>query len=289
MTAAGLILVSFTPGLFWLWFFLRLDKIRPEPRRLIALTFLLGCVATVPAGLGNYLFGAERLLDAGLGREPELVSVVTAMLLVVGPVEELCKFGAVRLGAYRSLYFDEPMDGLVYAAAASLGFASLENFTYVLMYGPAVMLLRAPLSTVAHLVFGSIWGQALGQYHSGGKRLPRLIAALALAAAAHALFNVLVFTFVPAALLLVLFGGIWAYWAFRRGQTRSPFRYRRNYPRVRCERCNAPGLLRHRFCTACGAPRAEGRRAALLCSRCSFPNRPAAAFCSGCGDQLLRR
>ena len=73
------------------------------------------------------------------------------MLLVVGPVEEFSKFAVVRLKAYRSLYFDEPMDGLVYAAAASLGFASLENVLYVVDFGPEVMIVRAPVSTVAHL------------------------------------------------------------------------------------------------------------------------------------------
>ena len=83
------------------------------------------------------------------------------MTFVVGPVEELCKFAAVRLGPYRSLYFDEPVDGLVYASAASLGFASLENLFYVLEYGPEVMI-APPLSTVGHLVF--VWGFALGQY-----------------------------------------------------------------------------------------------------------------------------
>ena len=287
MTAAGLILISFTPGFFWLWFFLRLDKIRPAPRRLIALTFLLGCVATLPAGLISYIFGADSLLDG----TPELVSVVTAMLLVVGPVEELCKFGAVRLGSYRSLYFDEPMDGLVYAAAASLGFASLENLIYVLAYGPSVMLVRAPVSTVAHLVFGSIWGQALGQhYGSGGKRLPRLIVSLALAAGVHALFNVLIFAFIPAALALVVFGAIWSYRAFRRGQRISPFRYRRNYPRVPCESCGEPVILLNRFCTACGVPLSAGRRFTVyICSHCGNFNRPDASFCTACGDQLLKR
>ncbi len=293
----GLILAAFAPGLFWLWFFLRLDRIRPEPRRLIALTFLLGCVATLPAGLGNYLFGAEALLDGGLSGAPELISVVTAML-VVGPVEELCKFGAVRLGAYRSLYFDEPADGLVYAATASLGFASLENLIYVLDYGPAVMLARAPISTLAHLVFGSIWGQALGQYYAsaGSQRLPwlkrllPLICSLALAAGAHALFNVMIFVFVPAALALVLAGAIWAYRAFRQGQRSSPFRLRRNYPRVSCPRCGKPGLLLHRFCSSCGvsAPRPAARQA-LLCSHCGNSNRPDASYCTRCGDQLLRR
>ena len=146
---------------FWLWFFLRQDKIRPEPHRLIAITFLLGCISTIPAAIGNFVFGADSLLEGS----PALLSVVTAMTFVVGPVEELCKFGAVRLGPYRSLYFDEAVDGLVYAFAASLGFASLENLFYVFQYGPEVMLLRAPLSTVGHLVFGSIWGNALGHYY----------------------------------------------------------------------------------------------------------------------------
>ncbi len=281
----SLILASFTPGFFWLWFFLRLDKIRPEPRRLIALTFLLGCVSTIPAGLGNYFFGAHALLDGA----PELLSIVPAMLLVVGPVEELCKFGAVRLGAYRSLYFDEPVDGLVYASAASLGFASLENLIYILEYGPTVMLARAPISTVAHLVFGSIWGQALGQYYvSDGQRRALLLGSLALAAGAHALFNVMVFAFPLGAIALTVLGGIWVYRTFRRGQLTSPFRFRRNYPRVQCENCGQPVIVLNRFCTNCGAPRHLGR-GAIICSHCRNPNRTDASFCTGCGDQLLRR
>ena len=59
------------------------------------------------------------------------------------------------------------MDGLVYAAAASLGFASLENLMYVLAFGPWVMVLRAPLSTLAHVIFGSFWGFPLGRKNSG--------------------------------------------------------------------------------------------------------------------------
>ena len=280
----SLILLSFTPGIFWLWFFLRQDKIRPEPRRLIALTFLLGCVSTIPAGLGNYLFGADALLEGS----PHLLSVVTAMTFVVGPVEELCKFAAVRLGPYRSLYFDEPVDGLVYASAASLGFASLENLFYVLDYGPEVMLVRAPLSTVGHLVFGSIWGYALGQYYvSGGRRRSFLFGSLAMAAGAHALFNVFVFSFPFGALALTVLGGIWSYQAIRRGQKFSPFRFRRNFPRVLCENCGNFVSTFNRFCTKCGTPRPSGR-GSLICSNCDTYNQADAAFCTGCGDQLMK-
>ena len=279
----GLMLVSFTPGLFWLWFFLRQDQIRPEPHRLIALTFFLGCLSTLPAGTGALFFGAGQLLAGS----PALLSVVTAMMFVVGPVEELCKFGAVRLGPYRSLYFDEPVDGLVYASAASLGFASLENLFYVLEYGPEVMLVRAPLSTVGHLVFGSIWGYALGQYYvSGGRRRSFLFGSLAMAAGAHALFNVLVFSFPLGAVAITISGGIWSYRAFHRGQKNSPFRFRRNYPRVRCENCDQFIMAFNRFCTKCGAPRPVGR-GTIVCSNCGRQNRADAAFCTGCGDQFI--
>ena len=213
MTLEGLILISFAPGLFWLWFFLRLDKYRPEPRRLVVVTFLFGCLSTIPAAILEGIFGVGELLES----DSDLITFATGMLLVVGPVEEICKFSVIRLVPYRSLYFDEPIDGLVYGAAASLGFASLENLVYVLNYGPEVMLLRAPLSTLAHLTFGSIWGYALGQHHSsGGKRIGIVIGGLALAAAVHALFNITVFAFPLVAVVLVAIGGLWSFPVFPR-------------------------------------------------------------------------
>ena len=158
MNPLVLIVLAFAPGVFWLWFFVRKDVYRPEPRRLLALTFFLGMVAVIPAAIVEGVFLDESLVS----EQGSLASFAAGMLLVVGPVEELSKFAAVRLGPYRSLCFDEPTDGLIYSATASLGFASLENLAYVLVFGPAVMLLRAPLSTLAHVVFGSIWGHALG-------------------------------------------------------------------------------------------------------------------------------
>ena len=187
MTAVGVLLIAFSPGLFWLWFFVRLDRLRPSSRRWIALTFLLGMVSTVPAGLVSYILIPEDPFSPNA----TLASISVSMLLVVGPVEETCKFLAIRLGVYRSLHFEEPMDGLVYGAAASLGFASLENLLYVLTYGPEVMLLRAPFSTLAHLVFGSLWGYGLGLRRVGhGARV--VWGSLAGAAVFHGVFNILV-------------------------------------------------------------------------------------------------
>ena len=42
LSPLAIILVSFAPGIFLVWFFVRLDKTRPEPLRLIVGTFALG-------------------------------------------------------------------------------------------------------------------------------------------------------------------------------------------------------------------------------------------------------
>lgn len=286
MTFVGLVLVAFTPGLFWLWFYLRKDSYQPAPRRLIALTFGLGCLATIPAAIIEFVLLGETFLDD----RANVAALAPGMLLVVGPVEEVCKFLAVRLKAYRSLYFDEPIDGLVYAAAASLGFASVENLFYVLEFGPAIMLIRAPVSTLAHLVFGCIWGYALGLHHaSGGRRTLLVIGALALGSLTHAVFNILAIEplLIPVALVLVAIGAIWASGRFRWAQRTSPFRYRRNYPNIECHACGQRIRVTSRFCRFCGAAAVPGV-VRLFCGQCNVGNRSDAHYCMGCGDQLLR-
>ena len=100
MEAPAVLLLAFAPGVFWLWFFAKRDVYRPEPKRLIALTFCLGMAATVPAGVLNTLFLDDILLAGGAA---DIGSLAVGMLFVVGPVEETCKYLAVRLYAFSSL------------------------------------------------------------------------------------------------------------------------------------------------------------------------------------------
>ena len=283
MSFVAFAILAFAPGAFWLWFFLKRNAYRPESKRVIAVTFFLGMLATLPAGIINTLFVDESLLDSDLS---DLGSVALAMLFVVGPAEETSKFLAVRLYAFRSLYFDEPLKGLVYSTAASLGFASLENLIYVLQFGPEVMIVRAPLSTLSHVIFGAFWGYALGWQAQGGRRgAVAVLAGLACAALAHGLFNLTIFVFPLASVGLVALG-LW--WALRRyGWARrvSPFRYRRNYPRFACRTCGQHTSVASSQCIACGWPTGKPY-GQLYCSHCGRANRGDAAFCIGCGDRL---
>ena len=285
----GYLFLAFAPGLFWLWFFVRGRSYRPNPRRLLALTFFYGMLSTIPAAILNTAF-----IDSDvIGGTADVAATAAAMLFVVGPVEELSKFMAVRLGPYRSLYFDEPRDGLMYATAASLGFASLENLVYIFAFGPAVMIGRAPLSTLAHVIFASFWGYALGlQRQPGSRRRPLLLlAGIAVAAVVHGVFNILVLSLqvggILLALVLVAIGLWWTLNRFRWAHRISPFRLRRNYPQIECTGCRRRIFITSRYCQFCRLPVTPTTAISLICSHCGTPVRPDAAYCTSCGDQFI--
>ncbi|MSQ08244.1 MAG: PrsW family intramembrane metalloprotease [Dehalococcoidia bacterium] len=283
MSVPAILISALAPGIFWLWFFLRGRSYRPNPRRLVAGTFFLGMVSVIPAGLIEFVLAPDVPDDIGAS----VGAAAGVMFLVVGPVEELSKFFAVRLWAAKSLHFDEPLDGLVFAAAASLGFATAENVFYALQYGPEVMVVRGPLSTVAHVVFGSFWGVALARAHLAPKRRDIIITGLLFAAGAHGVFNFAIVTgYWWVSVLLVVFGAFRVSRLFVWGRQVSPFRLRRNVPVLACPRCDNPYRLGAKFCGSCGVI-TQGTTGEITCSRCAVVNRPVASYCSSCGDRFV--
>jgi RsiW-degrading membrane proteinase PrsW (M82 family)/ribosomal protein L40E len=286
MAYAGLIVISVIPGLFWLWMFLRRDMYRPTPRRLIALTFLLGCISTIPAVILERVFIDESVLEESLS----LSTVATQMLLIVGPVEEVSKFAMVFWVPYRTRFIEQPADGLVYATAAGLGFATVENVGYTLAFGPEVMIGRAPLSTLGHAVLGSIWGYALAQgLQPGRRKLLLAVTGLTVAALVHAAYNISAFAYPLAAVLIVILGAVWAFSRFRWAQLVSPFRLRRNYPQIKCLSCAKLVRVSGQYCRFCGTLVDLKAVDALYCSLCGATNRPDATYCTHCGDLFVLR
>ena len=281
--------LAFAPGAFWLWFFARKDRYRPEPKKLIALTFGLGMASTIPVGFFNdALFG-----DSIFALDVQITAVLVRSLVISATVEELAKYLAVRFGAYRTLHFDEPSDGLVYSTAASLGFASLENVVYVIVHGPEVMILRGPLSTVGHVVFSGLWGYALGRSKQPRKSLwLASIVGISCASVLHALFNISAFAAsvspisIVVALAIVPLGIWWVLRRFDWANSVSPFRFRRNYPQIKCPACgNSISVISH-YCRFCGQ-RIDGRDYELICSQCGTVNRSDAEYCTRCGDRFV--
>lgn len=174
-----LIFLAIAPGFFWLWYFWHRDRLQPEPRALLLRVFAAGALVTIPVAFIEHPFSGP------LGP------------VLVGPiVEETAKFLIVFFGVYRSLEFRQPMDGIVFAAAAALGFATAENINYVLQASPHgtglyVAALRAFFSVPGHALWACLWGYGLGRLKPLGWPRGEAFVAAGLGAAmlSHGLFN----------------------------------------------------------------------------------------------------
>ncbi|HLS90036.1 MAG TPA: PrsW family glutamic-type intramembrane protease [Limnochordia bacterium] len=222
MRLLALIVASFVPGLLWVWFFYRQDRYDKEPVYLVIITFVAGMLAVFPALM------IELPFKAHLTQPTHLLVRFLVALLVVGLGEESLKLLAVVVTAFRHRAFNEPVDGIIYAVSASLGFAALENLLYVLTFGFEVAPVRAVIATLAHASFGGVAGLYLGLAH----RSPRVgwklaLTGLGIAALLHGVYDFLLiarWTHPIVAILLVYFSYRFVTAKIRELQRRRPLR-----------------------------------------------------------------
>jgi RsiW-degrading membrane proteinase PrsW (M82 family) len=205
-TLSLLILLAIGPALFWLWYFYHRDRYEPEPLSWILLIYLLGMGVTIPVA---FVEGLSSLVFTEF-----VVAVMVAPI-----VEEGGKFLVVRRTVYQTPEFDEPVDGIVYAAAVGLGFATLENVIYVVSaldtsfaFAVQTGIVRAFLSVPGHVLFSTLWGDALGRakFLPENRRTGIIAWGLILAMVSHGLFNLLLYDAIGfAVLVLILVPVLW--------------------------------------------------------------------------------
>jgi RsiW-degrading membrane proteinase PrsW (M82 family) len=105
------------PALFWLWFWMREDKERPEPYLLIALAFI-GGMLVVPIALPLQKLAIDTYSGDNL---------VFAWVII----EEVLKYAAALLIVLWNKEVDEPIDVIIYMIAIALGFSALENALFI--------------------------------------------------------------------------------------------------------------------------------------------------------------
>jgi RsiW-degrading membrane proteinase PrsW (M82 family) len=210
--AMACLVVPLVLSLAWLAFVRRFDRAHPEPVWLVGVTFVLGAFATVPAGVAEHLLAsASPWLDPNLvtfgGQTFALPLAFLVFTVVVGLSEEASKRLAVHF-AVRRPEFDEPVDGIVYAIVASLGFAAAENIRYFALgrMSAPLVIARCFMSVPAHMFFGAVWGYALGAKLVDPKT--RSWAWLLFAAACHGLFDALLSVEGAGALAVILNVGL---------------------------------------------------------------------------------
>lgn len=193
------------PALFWVWFWLREDKAHPEPKSLIAASFLTG-MAIVALVLPLQKFALERFTGDSL-------------ILVWAIIEEVLKYTAALVVILWNKAVDEPIDPLIYMITLALGFASLENALYMstsLQNGEWAKFaidgnFRFLGATLLHVLASGVVGAAMGLAFYRG-RIFRIVMAtigLCLAILLHELFNYFIINSKTGEEILTVFLFLW--------------------------------------------------------------------------------
>jgi RsiW-degrading membrane proteinase PrsW (M82 family) len=172
------------PSILLIWYFWARD-VQREPGKVLAATFGLGVLAVVPVLMVELPAGwaIKQIAD------PYLQGTVEGFLGAAAP-EELFKLVVLLAFCVRHPAFDEPMDGIVYGAVASLGFATLENVLYVGKGGLGVGVLRALTAVPGHAFYGAMLGYYVGQAKFFPAHKGRLIlTGFLLATLAHGVYD----------------------------------------------------------------------------------------------------
>ena len=127
---------------------------RRRSLRALAVTFLLGLAAAVPATAVVILSSWASI------RSPWIAAVVGAFVVTAVP-EELLKLLVIRGYSARQSEFRGKADGLVYGIAAALGFGALENALYAIQGGWVTAILRAATAVPMNAATGAILGYSV--------------------------------------------------------------------------------------------------------------------------------
>lgn len=189
--------VAFVPAIIYLFPILWLDRYDPEPLWLLGLAFAWGAlVAVIVSFVINTIFG----IAVGIAINPEVGEAAGAIMSA--PIFEEASKGAglLILLIFFRRYFDDILDGIVFAGVIALGFATVEN---VLYYGRAlgtgglpslviIFVLRGIMSPFAHVTFTAMTGIGCGIARESHKTAVKVIMPFLgylAAVALHAIWN----------------------------------------------------------------------------------------------------
>ncbi len=189
-----LITLGLIPSLVWLYFYARKDC-HPEPKNLLAQTFLMGIIISPVAILLQ--FGFAQFGSIIYGTDPATIQNSSYFFLWAAVVEEIIKFYAIRMLIMRSPEFDEPIDAMIYMITAGLGFAAMENILVMFRIFPdgtqatlATWALRFTGATLLHALSSGLLGYFLAMswfFQNHKKKL--IIIGLIMATIFHFTFN----------------------------------------------------------------------------------------------------
>lgn len=171
--------VAFIPAVIYLMPLLWLDRYDSEPFWLLALAFAWGALVSVIIS-----FVINTAIGMGAGSIDPNLGVIAGAVISAPIFEEGSKgLGLVILLIFFRKYFDDILDGIVFAGVIALGFATVEN---VLYYGRGILqggapglavlfVVRGIMSPFAHVTFTAMTGIGCGIARESHNKLVRIL------------------------------------------------------------------------------------------------------------------
>ncbi len=184
------------PAILWLTFWLKEDKIKPEPKRAILVAFVFGMISVIVA-----LF-LENLTGQFFDNLISPIKEIDPRVFGWAGIEEFLKMAAFVLVIFSTRLIDEPIDLFVYAVTVALGFAALENAIFLgksIFESGAIEAvknqgLRFIGASLLHVITSGALGIALGLsfYENKFIRVVHFFCGFLIAIFLHVLFNTLI-------------------------------------------------------------------------------------------------
>lgn len=161
-----LLFFGLIPPIILLIYIYKLDKIEKEPPKMILRLFLYGIFSVLPA---MFLEAIGIAVLSRLGIPENSYLYLALMYFVVVAFSEEFSKRLVGVGmTYKSEEFNYQFDSVVYCAAAALGFACMENISYLMVDGAAVAWGRLiPIHTICGVYMGHYVGLAKSAHRQG--------------------------------------------------------------------------------------------------------------------------
>ncbi len=195
MSALSTILISMLggilPALLWLWFWLKEDRLHPEPKIRIVFVFIIGMLSVF------IVLPLEKLAFA-----LTMQQITTFTILIWALIEEVCKYLSAYISSLKKSDMDEPIDAVIYMITSALGFSALENTLFISklidtrLFSESIITGNSRFlgATLLHVASSAIIGvfMAFAYYKKPKIKKIFLFTGLLLATILHTIFNLLI-------------------------------------------------------------------------------------------------
>ena len=188
-----ILITALLPAVILGWWIYKKDSARPEPLRQLISAFLYGMGSAFLSLLISTVMSLMGIMVYDLG---SFAGAVSTALFAAAVPEEVAKLTMLWLFLRKNPYYDEYLDGIVYAACIGLGFAGAENVLYLLQSENWAItgIVRGVTAVPAHFAIACAMGYFYSKRHFGDNSRLTMVCILAVPILIHWVYDALAFS-----------------------------------------------------------------------------------------------